>query len=172
MKICGGCGEKFNTPYELNFYKSDTAKDGFMNNCKDCRRKASLKYRMKNADEIREKKRQRYNDPFHEDSRKRYLKTDIGKAKLKLSQKRWRETNPERYATYSKVKWAIQKGILQRESCGLCNHPKAAFYHKDYSKPLEVYWRCFRHKNIVDSHFSACLNEATNINRNSQENTR
>lgn len=172
MKICGGCGTKYEGDLLKFFYKDDECEDGFMRNCKACRRSASTKYRMSNADAIRAKKRERYNDPNKEDSRKRYLKSEVGKAKLKMSQKKWQESNPERYATYSKVKWAIQKGTLQRKPCEVCNHPKAAFYHKDYSKPLEVYWRCFRHKNIVDSHFSACLNEATNINRNSQENTR
>jgi hypothetical protein len=171
-KKCGGCKKEYVGQLAVYFYKDSLSKDGFLKSCKECRKKASKRYLEKNADEIREKKRLQYNDPNREDSRKRYLKTETGKQKLKMSQKKWREANPERYSAYQKVKWQIQKGAIARKPCGVCAHPKASFYHADYNEPLEVYWRCFKHKNIVDSQFSECLNEAINNNRISQENTR
>ena len=162
MKKCGGCNVEYPAPYELNFYKAEGSKDGFMRSCKACRKASTLKYRIKHADKIREKKRAQYNDPNKEDSRKRYLKTEIGKAKLKASQKKWVEKNPERYALYSKVKWAIQKGTIKKQPCGVCSNSRASFYHYDYSMPLDVYWRCFKCKNIVDNPLSQCLNHNSN----------
>jgi hypothetical protein len=52
--------------------------------------------------------------------------------------------NPDKRASWGKVKYAIDTGVLIRpDKCQLCNKKaKIDAHHKDYSKPLEVTFVC------------------------------
>lgn len=40
---------------------------------------------------------------------------------------------------------AIRDGHLKREPCMLCGNVNSEAHHKDYNKPLDVMWLCFKH---------------------------
>lgn len=44
-----------------------------------------------------------------------------------------------------KVKTAISRGTLTRESCEVCGHWPAEAHHDDYDRPLDVRWLCPAH---------------------------
>jgi hypothetical protein len=40
---------------------------------------------------------------------------------------------------------AIRSGLIKRGNCKVCKESHAEGHHKDYTKPLEVDWFCFKH---------------------------
>ena len=75
--------------------------------------------------------------------------------------KRYREKHKEKYYTYWKqylktvqrlkvlarneVYKALKSGVLVKGKCEVCGVSKVEAHHDDYSKPLEVRWRCKEH---------------------------
>lgn len=49
------------------------------------------------------------------------------------------------YAAHKLVAKAIREGKIIRQPCEVCDNPKTAAHHDDYSKPLEVRWLCYKH---------------------------
>jgi hypothetical protein len=88
MKKCIKC----NIEKEIEFFgKNKRSKDGFRNECKDCRKESSRKYRENNKDKLREiQKKFKENNP---DYFKEY--SEKNKKKLKEYKKSYREENRE-----------------------------------------------------------------------------
>ena len=42
------------------------------------------------------------------------------------------------------VSTAIKKGVIERDTCIVCNSAAHA-HHPDYSKPLDIIWLCAKH---------------------------
>ena len=59
--------------------------------------------------------------------------------------KEYAKRYPERRRAQWKVREAIKKGKLVKESCIICGNEKVHGHHQDYSKPLEVIWLCAKH---------------------------
>lgn len=59
--------------------------------------------------------------------------------------KRWRRKNPEKYKAHNIVNNAIRDGKLSKGTCEVCGSDKVHAHHDDYSRPLDVRWRCAIH---------------------------
>lgn len=66
--------------------------------------------------------------------------------------KEWRkvniptETQRLRNNARSYLRVYVKRGKIPKGSCEVCNSPLTIAYFLDYSKPLEVIWRCKEHK--------------------------
>jgi hypothetical protein len=72
---------------------------------------------------------------------KRYLASRKGKA----AAKRYRIRNRKKRYVSVLVWRAIQKGLLKREPCVICNNPQSEAHHFHYGKPLKVIFFCKEH---------------------------
>lgn len=120
------------------FYKHKQMGDGYLGKCKSCTKKdvngrySDPQSRLK----IVEYERKRFKDP--ERKKKIYLYN------LKRKLKR-----PKRHKAAYKVSNAIRDGKLKRLPCEVCGDVKSQGHHKDYRKPLNVTWLCFKHHREV-----------------------
>ena len=62
---------------------------------------------------------------------------------------RFVDRHPEQIKAKTLVNSAIRKGILIRQPCQDCGHPKTQAHHPDYSNPLEVQWLCSVHHGLT-----------------------
>ena len=131
---CKRCGKSKGLS---EFYRSDTT-------CKVCRRALVKEYRKTNAEKIRKYDKGRANLPHRVEARKRYSKTDAGKASHAKSRKRWLAENPNKRAAHVILGNAVRDKRVERaelcESCG--GSGKLHGHHDDYGRPLEVRWLC------------------------------
>lgn len=51
----------------------------------------------------------------------------------------------DKYLAYSTLETALLSGEIRRLPCEICGHINTEAIHDDYSKPLNVRWRCFTH---------------------------
>jgi uncharacterized protein YdaT len=59
---------------------------------------------------------------------------------------RWRKENPEKYAAHVTLNNAVRAGKVKKQPCEVCGSTtRVHAHHDDYSKPLEVRWRCPLH---------------------------
>lgn len=59
--------------------------------------------------------------------------------------RRHRFLHPDRYAARTAVSNAVRSGKLVKQPCGMCGTAsRVQAHHCDYSKPLDVLWRCFK----------------------------
>lgn len=128
MKKCFKCG----VPKPLGeFYCHPKMADGLLGKCKECTRA--------DVSQNRSSKALKVSDYEHKRNR-----TPERRAKKAGYQRRHRELHPDRYKARSAVHRAIRGGRLKREPCVYCGSVKSQAHHRDYSKPLEVVWACFR----------------------------
>lgn len=147
-KICPACG----IARPLNEYYAFGA---WSKKCRNCYVDQTAKYRAKNLDRIRERDRQRAKLPHR-------------KAKAAENLKRWRSNNPdkvnkdrkdhpEKYKARTAVSNAIRNGRLAKGPCEVCGTTeKVQAHHHDYSRPLDVRWRCVKCHN--DEHKQDWIN--------------
>lgn len=131
MKACICCGEI--KPPE-DFYKHAQMADGRLNKCKECCK-------------AQERERRRTNPAVQAYDRER-AKLPHRKAAARQVTIRWREENPEAYRAQTAVGNAIRDGKLAKgEICEAegCFRTDVHAHHHDYSKPLEVTWKCPLH---------------------------
>jgi len=119
MKQCKDCGE----------YKAETDFYGIQGECKEC-----TKIRVHSNYSNR---REQYSKYEHDRNKKR-------RVYMLKQQKKYRLNNPEKYHARNIVAHALRNGTLVKEPCMKCGNPKTQCHHKDYSKPLEVDWLCFK----------------------------
>lgn len=156
-KVCSKCGE---VKLLSEFGKNSGAKDGYRNQCKECRKvytKQWIKdntekiaigqkaYREKNKNEIRVKRRN-------------FFKTDKGKELASNRGKYYRELYPDKSKARSAVSHALRDGKLFKEPCFHCGSTEnIEAHHTDYTKPLDVTWMCLSHHRelhtIINRHF-------------------
>lgn len=130
MKQCFKCGRIL--PLD-EFYRHSEMLDGHLNKCKECTKRDVAEHYLTNREKIDAYERERF-------------KTTERKAKLLLYQRRSRARHPEKDRARAAVCKAIQRGILIRKPCEVCNTTiRVQAHHDDYSKPLDVRWLCFKH---------------------------
>ena len=126
-KICKDCGE---VKALTQFYKHSEMADGYLNNCKDCKRKYQTEYRDTNIVDVREYDRKR----SREDHR-------VQKS-TEVTQRR-RKSVPGYTAAHSAVARALKAGTLVWQPCVVCaSEEHVHAHHDDYSKQLDVIWLC------------------------------
>jgi hypothetical protein len=122
MKRCFKCGE--DKPLS-QFYKHKQMADGHLNKCKECAKKDVHVNRINNIDHYRKYDRDRGNRQPPD-----YLR-------------KWRKTNPKKWACHVKLNNEIRKGNITRKPCEECGASGLTHaHHDDYSIPLDVRWLC------------------------------
>lgn len=152
MKKCLSCN-KFKALSE--FYKHSQMKDGYLNQCKDCKRNDAKKYRNENIEKIREYDRNRPNKDERAKKSIEYHKTQKGKEVRRKSTQAYRDRNPLKYQAHNLINNAVKNGLLIQintcESCG--TETKTHGHHDDYSMPLDVRWLCNKcHRQFHKTH--------------------
>jgi hypothetical protein len=128
MRLCYECLKR--QPLS-EFGKNSGMADGYLRQCKSCRREWTRGYREENRDTIRAKQ-----------ARWEQLPESKAKAKARLNQ--WAIDNPERKRAMTIVGNAVRDGKLIPQLCWVCGK-KAEAHHPDYSRPLDVAWLCHLH---------------------------
>jgi len=128
-KICFKCG--IMKPLN-NYYRHIEMEDGRIGKCKACAKKDSSDHYRNNREHYAEYEHQRFQNPERK------------KAVIEYQRKR-REKNPEKYRANTAVHNAIRDGRLSKEPCEICGHKTVEGHHRDYLKPLEVFWLCRKH---------------------------
>lgn len=140
-KKCFKCGL---TKPISEYYIHRQMVDGHLNKCKDCTKSDANKNRQENIDYYRRYDRERDNDPKRIESRRRYISSEKGKAKVRKSHLNYISKFPEKRKAHILVGNKLRDGILKRplrcESCSVECRPQA--HHCDYTKPLDVMWLC------------------------------
>jgi hypothetical protein len=113
------------------FYRHPKMADGHLNKCKECQ-KTDVKRAYADNREARS---------VYEANRNQRA---ARKASKLVYQQRRRERFPEKEAARKAVGRAVKNGTLVKRPCELCQNPKVQAHHKDYSKPLDVQWLCFK----------------------------
>jgi hypothetical protein len=168
-KKCCDC----NTEKELlEFNRNNRAKDGYLNRCKQCHNIYRRKQRLENPKKFREYERklgQKHRERLNQRQRD-YRKNNL--EKVRQNERKRRENNPEKYREYIKsrkeynaklmriyrsknkdkqfarnqVMSALRCGKIIKGNCDICRcNYKVQAHHKDYSKPLEIVWLCYKH---------------------------
>lgn len=146
MKVCIKCGKE----KELEcFYAHPQMKDGHLNSCKECVKKASNKNRMDKAEYYKNYDRNRVHLKKRVLARKKYYEDNKNTKKYKeshyLATKKYRKNNKEKYLAESKLNYAVAAGKIKKEPCKICGYENTQAHHEDYSKALDVIWLCNRH---------------------------
>jgi hypothetical protein len=127
-RLCTRCG----THQPLTaFGKNAKMADGYLQQCRACRREWCREYRAANRVSVRSQQRAWEQRP---EVRER--------AGARLS--KWRDAHPERRAAQVAVNNAVRDGRLCKQPCWVCGSDAAA-HHPDYSRPLDVVWLCHSH---------------------------
>lgn len=122
---------KCNEIKELSeFYPHKQMKDGHLNMCKECSKKATTEHRIKNIDYYRA-----YDNDRSKNKDRIY--------RVSLNTKRRRESKEGYMKAHNAVARAIKSGILIRGACQMCGETKNIHaHHDDYDTPLNVMWLC------------------------------
>lgn len=145
MKHCPRCNEVM--PLS-SFHRNASKPDGRQSVCRTCRtsyvrswnrrnpersRAAGRKWTENNLSKVREYKKKYV---------RAYYKTESGKLKKSLLNKKYREANPQKIKAHGLLRSATKAGRVKRPSiCSKCGQTgKINGHHEDYSKPLDVIW--------------------------------
>jgi hypothetical protein len=125
-KICNKCDV---LKQEADFYSASRGRRT-MNTCKECWKAHVIRRRRTNP-AVQEYERERAKKPHR-------------RAKATRLVANWRKNFPDKYTALTALQNAIQRGHVKRgRACAECGSRKNVFgIHPDYSKPLEVVWRC------------------------------
>lgn len=132
---CKTCSDR---KLETDFYRCDTARTGRFSSCKECVKERVSKYRQDNIDAIRAYDRERGQSPERKAANRerssRYVR----------SPRKWRDSNPEKWAAHVAVNNALRSGALSKPPrCEACSRmAPLEGHHDDYSAPLTVRWLC------------------------------
>lgn len=110
--------------------------------CKECTKEAATASRLANIEKVRARDRARGLTRKKKKMVKAYAKTDRGKERRRAASAAWIQRNPEKRKAQVAVGNALRDGKLVRQPCEDCGKEKAQAHHEDYSKPLEVSWKC------------------------------
>lgn len=150
MKECFKCHRVL--PLD-EFYKHPRMADGHLNKCKECNKRDVHENYYRRHAQYAEYERERY----QQENRRQYT---IAQARLRNIR------NPQKRKARTALGNAIRDGRIKREPCQFCGDPKSEAHHRDYSKPLDVVWACFKchreqfHGQTVMSSFDACSSQA------------
>jgi len=119
------------------------SKDGLTAKCKDCLKERD-RNRANNPERIQARKDYQKTKAFRESSNKanrKYSKTEKGKKNAK----KWQLANNEKRVAHGIVAYKVKIGELIKSPCEVCGKEKSEAHHDDYEKPLEVRWLCRKH---------------------------
>lgn len=134
MKQCFKCLRSL--PKEA-FYRHPQMADGRLNKCKDCAKIDTRQWYALTRDA-----RASYDLKRDRTAERRRQRQEAGK--------RHRQKHPDRAAARTAVSNAVKRGDLIRQPCQLCGATKSQAHHRDYSRPLDVEWMCFRcHREVA-----------------------
>lgn len=141
MKQCTQCNE---TKDLTEFYKHPQAADGYLNQCKTCKKASQAKIRLNNHEYYKAYDRNRPNKEERNKQQKEYQATEKGKEVRAKATTNYRTNNPLKYKAHCLVNNAIKNGNLIRPAnCEICGvECKPHGHHNDYTKPLEINWLC------------------------------
>jgi len=130
-KKCSKCGEE----KELTeFYKRKNSKDGFRNDCKECRIKAVNRW-TNDCDKNNKEKRSIYCKEYNEKN----------KEKLAEQKKLYRKENIEKLSKYEKQYYKDNKEKIK--SYIECNKERIKIYRKKYKEKMSVHLKEYHEKN-------------------------
>ncbi len=157
-KTCSQCKE---TKPFTEFYKRDTAKDGYRKQCKDCCRKTVRSYAESEEGKIARARyenstkgkatRYRYTQtPYAIQQTRMYQKTN----KFKLVIQRYHEKHPDRYEARKAANHAVESGQLPRirtQTCSCGHQAQHYHHHKGYAEEhwLDVIPICIKCHTII-----------------------
>lgn len=129
------------------FYKHAQMGDGYLNKCKECAKKDTIKNRENNLEYYKEYDRKRGSLPHRRKARKIYskkaYKNPVKRAKAQRAREVWLVEHSDKRACHIMVGNAIKRGDLKRLPCEICGRKKRIHaHHDDYTKPLSVTWLC------------------------------
>ena len=110
------------------FNKHPRSKSGLQGMCKGCVREYNATHKEVNQKAV-----------------EKYRHTEKGKTAKNKARQNWTDKNPKKANAASLAKYAIQKGLLIRKPCEVCEEVKVDAHHPDYDKPLDVMWLCRLH---------------------------
>ena len=114
------------------FYSHPQMADGHLGKCKACTKNDVRQNYMCSREAKGHAQRNRDATPHR-------------RAYRKDAARRHRLLHPDRYAARTAVSNALRSGKLVKQSCGMCGTvDNVQAHHPDYSKPLDVLWRCFK----------------------------
>jgi len=128
QKKCFKCGVVKSL---TEFYEHARMVDGHLNKCKICAKIDVAENYRTNRKHYQEYERKRLQNPDRKHNVAKY-------------QKSGRRKNPARAKAYQKLHYALRAGKVVRQPCYICGNTKSQGHHKDYSKPLNVEWLCFK----------------------------
>ena len=143
-KKCFKCGQ---VQPMTAFYKHPGMADGRLGKCIECAKSDVKENRAKRIDYYREYDRDRFqNDPRVKERHTRYQSTESGKLSANQSKKKWLRNNADKRAAHIILGNAVRDGrIIKPILCSECGRRgRIHGHHTDYSKPLDVMWRCPR----------------------------
>jgi hypothetical protein len=141
-KICKSCG--LEKPL-IDFYKHKEMSDGYLNICKECKKRYANEYRNINLEKVHQYDRNRPNAKERTEKNKLTLAQDpIRRKKYQDLKNNWGRQNYIKRKAHNYVKRAIEKGLLIKplhcELCGATERIEA--HHENYNKPLDVIFVC------------------------------
>src|SRR5216117_2839614 len=140
MHCCKNCGP---LPYS-EFYTHPQMSSGYLNYCKTCVRARIAMFRSANLEQVRAKDRERSSLPHRRKHNREFSRKYRADGRGVVSSRKWIERNQEKRRAQVAAGNALRDGRLDRHPCEVCG-AKAEMHHEDYSKPLEVKWRCRQH---------------------------
>jgi len=117
-KLCGSCQQS--KPL-AGFNRNARRKDGLQVYCRECTRAQ---------------------DKLYESSPKGITTRKISEDRK--YQRRLKEC-PEKLKARYALRYAVRTGHVVKQPCEVCGTLQVEAHHDDYSKPLEVRWRCRAH---------------------------
>lgn len=125
---------------KADFYKSNPRL------CKKCVIVKVKTYRKTNLEQIRAYDQLRGALEHRKERNRQFSKSYTKDGRHGVVVRAWRTRNPEKYAAYNALNNAIRDGMITKGPCEVCGETRGVEgHHDDYSKPLEVRWRCKQH---------------------------
>lgn len=128
MKTCTKC--KRALPYN-EFYQCSSCVDGHQGKCKECWCEDVKLRRLAKIEEYQARDRERGKDPKRKEQRRRITRE-------------YEALNSKKKKARVAVSNAVQSGKLEKRPCVYCGELDVEAHHRDYNRPLDVTWVCFR----------------------------
>jgi ribosomal protein S27AE len=77
-------------------------------------------------------------------AQKRYRQTPDGREQARKQSEKYRNNNPLKIRARQILYNALRRGDIKKAPCEDCGSDKAQAHHEDYSRPLDVKWKCAR----------------------------
>ena len=130
MKKCFKCNA---VKDRTEFYRHPQMADGLLGKCKECTKSDVANWYARTRNDRAAYERIRFQDQGRKESIRAYTN-------------RYRKKHRDKFLARGKLHYALRRGAIVRPAscsvCGVACKPQA--HHRDYSKPLDVQWMCFR----------------------------